>query len=104
MATLCVENSGDFFGFDFFVPYAVESVCSEDVHRIDGDDFYGACEVHNFGQGNGESQARETARADRNINMLNFIRFFAETVQQFGHGGEELGTVPHRGREEFLAK
>ena len=96
LASLCVEDSGDFSEFGVFALfYIVGCISGNYIQSVDGDDFCGVCEVHCFCEGYSYSQAGEAAGADGYINMLDFSWFSAEAVQQVVNSGEDLCTVPH---------
>lgn len=82
-------------GSDFFVACRgeVDYVRDSDVKRVNGDDFCGIGKGYCFCHSDGDTQPGEAAWADRDIDVLDLVGFFAEAVEQATDGWKELGTV-----------
>lgn len=101
LVSLGVEDGSDSFRGLF----AIGGVGGDYVKRIDCDDL---ClpgligQVHGLCEGCCDAQACEAAGADRNINVLNLVRFSAELPEQVLNGGENLCAVSERcGKDGF---
>ena len=98
LAAFCVENSGDVvrLGVIGFVCLKVVYVGGDDIERVDGDDFCGVGQIHDFGYGHSYAQSCEAAGPRRDVYVFDFFRARAEVVEEAPNSGKNLSAVPHR--------
>ena len=98
LAAFCVENSGDVFrlGVIGLVYLKVVCVCCDDIKCVDGDDFCGVGQIHDFGYGHSYAQSCEAAGPRRDVYVFDVFRARAEVVEEAPNSGKNLSAVPHR--------
>ncbi len=71
----------------------IDYIGGDYIERIDCNDFCGIGQVHCLCESHSDAQAGEAAGADRYVDLLNFLWFSAEAVQQATNGRKNLCTM-----------
>ena len=105
-----IEDSSDFFvaRCRSFVTGGLlgesDYVGGDYVEAVNSDDFCGVGQVHCLCNSDSDSQACEAAGASRNIDVFDFVRFFAEALEQAANGRKGLRAVSQRAGEGCFGK
>jgi len=81
LASFGVEDDGEFADIGILLFDIISCVGRNYIQSVDRDDFCSVRKVHHFCRSYGDSQAREAAGTDGNINMLDVFWFSVELGQ-----------------------
>lgn len=98
LAAFCVQDSSDVvrLGVIGLVYLTIVCVGGDDIECVDGDDFCGVGQIHDFGYGHSYAQSCEAAGPRRDVYVFDIFRARAELLEEAPNSGKNLSAVPHR--------